>query len=87
MNKLITEITATLLLLLLFSITIIVSINNSVIFGQNESMAEQMSAGQNEVGGIPISSLTEWIGIFSIGIFVGILAFNTNTLDSICFVE
>ncbi len=63
---------------ILFSITIILISNNSVIFGQNEGMSGQMSAQQIEGGGVSISSLTEWIGILSIGIVVGLLAFKTN---------
>ncbi len=63
---------------ILFSITIILISNNSVILGQSEGMSEQMSAQQIGGGGVSISSLSEWIGIFSIGIVVGLLAFKTN---------
>ncbi len=71
-------------LLILFSMTIILN-NSSVIFGQSESISSQMSAEQmgGGGGGKLISPLTEWIGIFSMGIVVGMLAFETNTLDNL----
>jgi hypothetical protein len=60
---------AVILLLLLFTITIIF-VNNSVLFGQTDSMLAQMFAEQMGGEGVSISSVSEWIGIFSIGIFV-----------------
>jgi hypothetical protein len=60
---------AVILLLLLFTITIIF-VNNSVLFGQTDSMLAQMSAEQMGGEGVSISSVSEWIGIFSIGIVV-----------------
>ncbi len=63
---------------ILFSITIILISNNSVILGQSEGMSGQMSAQQIGGVGVSIFSLSEWIGIFSIGIVVGLLAFKTN---------
>src|SRR4051812_44541846 len=83
MNKLITGFNAA-LLLLLFMMTVEIS-NNSVIFGQSENMSEQMSSAE-QMGGATgeklISSISEWIGIFSIGIVTGLLAFQTNALSS-----
>jgi hypothetical protein len=60
---------AVILLLLLFTITIIF-VNNSVLFGQTDSLSAQMSAEQIEGEEVSISSVSEWIGIFSIGMVV-----------------
>jgi hypothetical protein len=64
-------------LLLLFFLTIIVISNNFVIFAQSESMSDQMTVEQIR-GGVSVSALSEWIGIFSIGMIVGLLAFKTS---------
>ncbi len=74
-------------LLLLFLCTFILVNNNSIVFGQSESMSDQMSAAQNGGIGKLISSLTEWTGTSSIGIVVGLLAFKTNTPDKIRILE
>lgn len=72
-------------LLLLFFLTCLVIGSNSVIFGQSESMSRQMS--MESIGGVSISSLTNWIGIFSTGIIVGLLAFKTNNSNDIRSLE
>ncbi|MER5176305.1 MAG: DoxX-like family protein [Candidatus Nitrosocosmicus sp.] len=72
-------------LLLLFFLTCLVIGSNSVIFGQSESMSKQMS--MESIGGVSISSLTNWIGIFSTGIIVGLLAFKTNNSNDIRSLE
>ena len=69
------------LLLLLFMTIMYIGIN-SPLFGQSESMSEEMAADEagGEGGGIGkhISSITEWTGIFSLGIITGLLASKTN---------
>ncbi len=70
---------------LLFFLTCLVIGSNSVIFGQSESMSKQMS--MESIGGVSISSLTNWIGIFSTGIIVGLLAFKTNNSNDIRSLE
>ena len=71
-------------LLLLFSLTIDVVSNNPDIFAQSESMSEQMDTETMGEGGgaVSISSITEWIGIFSIGVTLGLLAFKTNNVSN-----
>ena len=80
MGKLISVFSSALLLLLFM--TIIHISNNSPLFGQSESMSEEMAADEagGEGGGIGkhISSITEWTGIFSLGIITGLLASKTN---------
>jgi hypothetical protein len=76
------------LLLLLTAITLIS--NNSIIFGQSDKSSseqqqpstEQMNGGE-EMGSNLISSVTEWIGIFSLGITTGLLAFSIKTSNDI----
>ncbi len=86
MGKLISVFSSALLLLLF--ITIIHISNNSPLFGQSESMSEDMAAdeasGEGGGGGIGkhISSITEWTGIFSLGITTGLLASKTNPPSS-----
>lgn len=85
MNRRTIQFTAVASLLLLFFLTCLVIDSNSVIFGQSESMSKQMS--MDSIGGVSISSLTEWIGIFSIGIIVGLLAFKTHSSNDIRTVD
>lgn len=85
MGKLISVFSSALLLLLFMTIMHIS--NNSPLFGQSESMSEEMAAdeaGGEEGGGIGkhISSITEWTGMFSLGIITGLLASKTNPLLS-----
>ena len=60
--------------------TNVVFSNNSVISVQSESVSGQMATESigGKGGGISISSLSEWIGIFSIGMMAGFLSFKTN---------
>ncbi|HEY0579626.1 MAG TPA: hypothetical protein VGC75_02865 [Candidatus Nitrosocosmicus sp.] len=85
MDKLIIRFNAILLLLLLTTIVLIS--NNSIIFGQSESSSEQMSTtGQmngGDMGGNFISSITEWIGVFALGIATGLLAFNIKISNNV----
>ena len=86
MGKLISVFSSALLLLLFM--TIIPISNNSPLFGQSESMSEEMAddeaGGEGGAGGIGkhISSITEWTGIFSLGIITGLLASKTNPPSS-----
>src|SRR4051794_18701880 len=89
MDRLITHFNAVLLLLLLLTTIVLIS-NNFLVFGQsNGSSSEQMSttaAGQmngGEMEGNLISSVTEWIGIFALGIVVGLLSFNIKISDNV----
>lgn len=68
------------MLVLLYVMNGLLISDNFIVFGQSESMAEEMTAELSEKGdGNLISSLSEWIGIFSIGIIVGLLAFKIDT--------
>jgi hypothetical protein len=73
------------LLLLLSAITLI--INDSIVQGQSdESFSEQASPEQmngENMGGNLNSSVTEWIGVFALGIITGLLAFNIKTSNNI----
>jgi len=78
------------LLLLLAAITL--SSNNSFIYGQSdESSSEQDSPvqmnGGGEMGANLISSVTEWIGVFALGITTGLLAFSIKTSNNITAFE
>jgi hypothetical protein len=77
------------LLLLLAAITLIN--DNSVIFGQSDEISsEQASPKQmngSDMGGNLNSSLTEWIGVFALGITAGLLAFSIKTSNNITAFE
>jgi len=77
------------LLLLLFAVISLIS-NNSIIFGQSdESSSAQSSSEQmnQEMQGNLNSSLTEWIGVFALGITAGLLAFSIKTSNNITAFE
>jgi hypothetical protein len=89
MNRLITQFNAVLLLLLFF-ITIMLISNNFIIFGQSdENTSEQMSTTQavqmngEQIEGNIITPVTEWLGIFALGIVTGLLVFNTKISDNV----
>src|SRR4051794_16159574 len=73
-------------LLSFMAITLINS--NPALFGQSDNMPEhmtpveegQMGEGEGEAGDGEklVSSLSEWIGVFSIGMIAGLLVFKTN---------
>jgi|SRR4051794_10856101 hypothetical protein len=76
------------LLLLLAAISLIS--NNSIIFGQSdESSSVQASPEQmnEEMQGNFISSVTEWIGVFALGITTGLLVFSIKTSNNITAFE
>ncbi|MDQ6724548.1 MAG: hypothetical protein M3Z01_09875 [Thermoproteota archaeon] len=75
----------TLLLLILFIFSIMTTNNNFIIFSQSESISGQMSKDQmgGGIGGKIISSLTEWIGIFAIGMTTGLLALKINNPNNV----
>ena len=72
-------------ILLLYFLTS-TSITNPDVWGQTEVMSQQMgenhSTGMNGDREDPLEQLvpplTEWIGIFSLGMFSGLFVFNTN---------
>jgi len=71
-------------LLLLFAVISLIS-NISIIFGQSdESSSAQSSSEQmkEEMQGSLISSVTEWIGVFALGITTGLLAFSKKTSNN-----
>jgi hypothetical protein len=89
MNRLITQFNAVLLLLLFFTTIMLIS-NNFIIFGQSDentsvrmstTQAVQMNGGQIE--GNIITPVTEWLGIFALGIVTGLLVFNTKISDNV----
>jgi hypothetical protein len=64
--------------------------NNSFIFGQSDentseqistTRAVQMNGGQIE--GKIITPVTEWLGIFALGIVIGLLVFDTKISDNV----
>ena len=77
-------------LLLSFSLTslsLASNCNNLAASAQGESMDEHMTrghAGEEGEGEFEkiIPSITEWTGVFSLGIFAGLLAFKTNISSS-----
>jgi hypothetical protein len=79
-----------------FSMTLFLALaagisNNLAVMAQGESMDEHTTGehgGEGEMGGENgdeieklIPSITEWTGIFSLGIFAGLVAFKTNILS------
>jgi hypothetical protein len=73
----------------LLSFMVITLINsNPALFGQSDNMSEhmtpveegQMGEGEGEAGDGEklVSSLSEWIGVFSIGMMAGLLVFKTD---------
>ncbi len=77
------------LLLLLAAITLLS--NNIIVQGQsNESSSEQASTEQmngDQIQGKLITSVTEWIGVFALGITSGILSFSIKTSNNITAFE
>ncbi len=81
------------LVILLVLMTFIL-INNSGIYNvfaqSNENPSIQTAAGQmnaGTMGGSFISSTTEWIGVFALGITTGLLAFSNNISNNITTFE
>ena len=77
-------------LLLLLLVAILLISNIYIIFGQSdESSSAQSSTEQmnEEMQGNRISSLTEWIGVFALGITAGLLAFSIKTSNNITAFE
>jgi hypothetical protein len=74
------------LLALLISISL--SSNNSIVLSQNDESSsdqpstEQMNGGGG-MGGNLISSVTEWIGVFALGITTGLLAFSIKISNNV----
>ena len=74
------------LLVLLASITLIS--NNSIILSQSDKSSsdqpstEQMDGGGG-MGGNLIFSVTEWIGVFALGIITGLLAFSIKISNNV----
>jgi hypothetical protein len=63
--------------------------NNFIIFGQSaENTLEQMSTtravqmNEGQIEGKIITHVTEWFGIFAIGIVIGHLVFDTKISDN-----
>ena len=75
--------------MLLFFTTIVLISNNSFIFSQSDentseqkstTRAVQMNGGQIEEK--IITPATEWLGIFALGIVIGLLVFDTKISDN-----
>jgi|tagenome__1003787_1003787.scaffolds.fasta_scaffold20822032_2 hypothetical protein len=77
------------LLLLITAVELIGS--KSIIFGQSdESSSEQASPEQmdgDDMGANPISSVTEWIGVFALGMTTGLLAFSIKSSNNVTAFE
>jgi hypothetical protein len=65
------------------------SSNNSITLGQSEKSSsdqpstEQMNGGGGGMGGNLISSVTEWIGVFALGITTGLLSFGIKISNNV----